>query len=165
MRLSATPLVFLLLAAAAGAQTSPLGSGLLTIKESLKVGGGCGSFRGEGVIAVSLLPNGAWTVQAPAGDFSGTLSPADPKGRSWNLQFDGPSLDSYQLYLEDVASELCGADVSISSGLIEPFRLKFNKDRTSVSFQLKTSATGSTAFGSGRGKHRIKGKGAFALAP
>ncbi len=165
MRFPAIALLSLLSVVSADAQPVPAGSGLIVTKEKLKIGNGCASFSGADNVALSILPGGTWTAQATAGDFSGTLTPADPNGRSWNIQFDGPSLAFYELYLEDAASNLCGAAVSISNGLIETFVLKFGKDGTQVSLQLKTSASGSTIYGAGQGKHQIKGKGSFAPAP
>ena len=163
MRLAVTALSFLLLAAAADAQTVPAGVGSIATKEKLKIGSGCSSFKGAGSIIFSIFPDGTWLAQATAGTFSGTLTPADPDGRSWNLQFDGSSLLLYTGYLEDAGTSLCGTDVTISGGFIQTFALKLSKDRTRISFQLKTSATGSTIFGYGSGKHLIKGKGSYAL--
>jgi hypothetical protein len=163
--LPAASLLFLVLAGSAHAQTFPVGSGLVTTKETFKVGGGCDSFRGGGSVVVSVAANGSWTADAPAGTFSGTMSSADPRGRSWNLHFDLPSLALYELYLESAASYLCETTATITSGSIDAFVLKFDRDRTRISLKMKTTANGYTQYGSGSGKHQIKGKGSFSASP
>jgi hypothetical protein len=162
MGLTWTILLFLSLAGAAEEQSFPVGVGVIATKEKLKVGGGCNSSNIEGSIWFATYANGTWAADTDSGLYTGSLSPADSKGRSWNLEFDGSSLLQYESYLEFVASMLCGTEVAILDGSIDAFVIKFGKDETQVSLQLKTSATGMTIFGSGKGKHSVKGKGAFA---
>jgi hypothetical protein len=68
------------LAGAAHAQTVPAGAGTLPFKERLRTP--CGSIASEGTLVLALIDNATWTVDSPAGVFSGTLTPRDPRGRS-----------------------------------------------------------------------------------
>lgn len=162
MRLAWILLLSLSLAGAAEAQTFPVGVGVIMTKEKLKVGGGCDSFSIEDSFLFATYANGTWAADTDSGIYSGNLLPADSKGRSWNLVFDGSSMAQYGNYLEYVASMLCGTTVAIVDGSIDAFVIKLGKNGTQVSLQLKTSAVGMTVFGSGKGKHSVKGKGAFA---
>jgi hypothetical protein len=161
MKSSAIALLGLLLAAAAGAQPLPVGSGLIAFEERLEIGPGCESFRGAGMLVFSVFPDGSFRTQSDAGTLSGGLWPADSKGRAWNLRFDAGSLSFYKLYLEAGARVLCGTDVSISGGGVESFVLKLRRRGTQASLVLRTTATGSDAFAGGPGRHQLKGKGSF----
>lgn len=152
-------LALLFLAAAAHGQPVPSGSGQISFKEKLKTD--CGTSGASGTLTLTLFPNATWTIESLPFDFGGTLSPADPLGRSWNLAFDGASLTAYELYLESVAEEICATPVSISDMEIG-IQLKLGKDGTQASLQVKTSATGVAAIFAGKGKHQLKGKGVFA---
>jgi hypothetical protein len=146
------------LASAAHAQTVPAGSGTLGFKEKLATS--CGSFADVGTMDVVLFANETWTADTPAGDFGGTLTPLDTKGRSWRLDFDGGSLAAYEAYLEDQATMICSSPVSISDLVVE-LVVKLGKGNTTATATLKAQATGVAAIFSGRGKHQIEAKGAF----
>jgi hypothetical protein len=145
---------------AAHAQAVPAGEGAFAYAEKLKVKG-CDSFALIAILTFTVAANGTWTASANFGDFSGTLSPADSKGRTWNLVFDGPSLALYEGYLEGVAEDLCGVPVNVTSIDIDRFQVKFGKELSRVAFQLKAGLQGSSAFGPGGGGHSLKGKGVF----
>jgi hypothetical protein len=161
MKLFALAPLGLLLAVAAGAQPLPVGSGLIAFEETLRIGPDCESFSDTGILVLSVFPDGSFRAQSDAGTFSGVVRPADPKGRAWHLRFDAPSLAFYKLYLEAGARVLCGRDVSISGGGVESFVLTLRRQGSQASLVLRTTATGSSAFAGGHGRHRIHGRGSF----
>ena len=162
MRLPAFALLALLVSVAADAQPLPVGSGLITFEERLALSGGCDAFRGEGILALTVFPNGSFSARTAAGTYRGAVVSAHPSGRRWRLIFDAASLSLYRSYLEEAASALCGTPVVITSGGVDWFELRLSRDGSLASLALKTSATGSTQFGSEHGKHQLKGKGKFA---
>jgi hypothetical protein len=145
-------------ASAAHAQSVPAGSGTLPFKEKLKTP--CGGFADAGTLVLVLNANETWSAEAPAGNFAGTMTPLDARGRSWRLDFDGPSLAAYEAYLEDEATDLCSSPVSISN-LALSLVVKMGKNGTQASATLKASATGVAALFAGNGKHQLEAKGAF----
>lgn len=162
MKLAAIALLGLLAASPAAAQPLPVGSGLIAFEERLEIGPGCESFSGAGILVLSVFPDGSFRAQSDAWTFRGLLS-ADPKERAWNLRFDEESLVFYKHYLEAGGRVLCDTDVSISGGGVESFVLKLLRRGTQASLVLRTTATGSPAFGDGRGRHQIRGRGSFVL--
>ena len=165
MKLAALALLALLAGSAAHAQPLPVGSGVIRFTEQLKIARGCHAYSGAGVLVFTVFPNGSFLAENDAFSLRGALLPADSRGRSWWLQLDALSLLLYRLYLEAGASVLCRTRVSIPSETIalESFLLKLDRQGTQISLELKTSAPGASALGTGHGQHRIKGKGAFAL--
>ena len=162
MKLPALALLAVLFAvSAAAAQPLPVGSGVIRFEERFKIGGGCDSYSAPGFAVFSVFPDGSFSVQTEAGAFRGTLRPANRKGLVWHLSFDDSSRSFYRLYLQAGASVLCGTPVTVGSPAIESFVLKLAKDRAQASFSLRASASGASAYGTGRGKHQIKGKGPF----
>lgn len=154
----------LLWPASAFSQAFPVGSGLVEFKERIKVSGGCDSFNGVGTMLFSVNPDGTWVADTPTGLYSGVVEAADTKGLKWDLFFDEDSLWAYLEYLEDAASVLCGTPAILQGGEIRKFEASFRKDLRSVQIRLQTQAVGSTAFGSGKGKHAIQAKGGYAPA-
>jgi hypothetical protein len=163
MKLAAIAVFGLFTAAAASAQELPVGSGVIAFEEKLEIGPDCESFSGPGMLVLSVFPDASFRAQTDAGTFRGVLAAADPKGRAWHLRFDGMSLLFYKRYLEAGARALCDADVSISGGGVESFVLKLRKRGTQASLVLRTTATGSSAFADGPGRHQIRGRGSFVL--
>ena len=151
--------------AATLAQVFPVGSGALDFKEKFKISGGCDSFTDIDVLFLTVNANGTWVVDAPTGTYFGNLVAADSKGLKWDMVFDAASLALYTAYLQSVASNLCGTAVTITGGEIKKFQVKFKKDLSKVKAQIKASATGATALGTGKGKHSIKAKGLYNPGP
>jgi len=146
--------------AASAGSTGPAGIGTIAYGEKVKAKG-CGTYSAPALVELILNGDGTWVADAPFGEFSGTLSPADSKGRTWNLVFDSGSLALYEAFLEEVATELCETPVNVTGIQFSAFQLKFAKDLSEVAVQIKSAATGSTAFGAGSGSHGLKGKGVF----
>lgn len=163
MKRATIALLGLLLATAAGAQPLPVGTGLMAVEERLKAASDCESYRRTTVVAFSVFPNGTFELQNDAGVFRGSVFPADPRGRSWKLFFDAPSLHFYRLYLEAGVRALCGRDVVFEDGGVESFVLRPGT-RGQASLRLNASG-GSSALGKGRARHLIRGKGPLALPP
>ena len=161
MRLVALALLALLFAVAADAQPLPVGSGLITFEERLTLSGGCDSFRGEGMLGLTVFPSGSFSARTAAGTYHGAVVSAHPSGRRWRLIFDAASLSLYRNYLEEAASALCGTPVVITSGGVDSFELKLSRNGSLAALVLKTSTIGSTQFGGASGRHQLKGKGSF----
>ena len=155
--LLAAILASLTLAAGAGAQTVPAGSGMLSGGERLKASG-CGKVSEPTTVAFTLMSDGTWN----AGEFTGTSS---TNGRVVSLTLDAESLEEMDDLLEESASELCEDDVTINTLAVATARLKVNKRRTSAKLQLKVVGTGMSSGGSGTGGFRLKAGGAWVLAP
>lgn len=155
-----TSLLLLATAAPAGVHT-PFAAGEIFYKEKLKIGGGCDSFSTAASLDVWLYNDLTWTAVAPWGTFDGPLQPAGKPG-VFNLQFGPASQSAYRMYLEEAATILCGTPVSIPSPQVETLQVKIGKSGSS-SVSLRASATGTSAFGSARGTHQLKGKGVLAL--
>ena len=151
-----------LLATTAHAQVVPAGTGVIAFKQKLKTS--CGSVADLGTLTLVVNSNATWSTNAPGSGFSGTLVPVGTKGTLWALAFDGGSLTAYESYLEDAATNICSSPVSISDMQID-IVLKLGKDFSQASLALTTDATGTAAIFAGRGKHTLKGKGSFILAP
>jgi hypothetical protein len=163
MKPAAIALLGLLAASTAAAQPLPVGSGLIAFEEKLEIGPDCDSFSGANMLVLSVFPDGSFRAQMDVGRFTGALVPVDAKGREWNLLFDARSLSFYKSYLEAGARVLCETDVSISGGGVESFVLKLRREGTKASLVLRATATGSSAFADGQGRHQIKGNGSFVL--
>jgi hypothetical protein len=146
---------------AAGAESLPVGSAVIAFEERLRIGEACESYHEVGMLVLSVFPDGSFLARIDAGKFTGTVLPADPKGRVWNLRLDARSLSFYRLYLEAGARVLCGTDVPITGGGVESFVLRLAKGGSRAVLKLRTSASGPVAFGTERGRHRLDGKGQF----
>ena len=160
MKTSIIALVLLLSPLAAAGQEFPNGFGELFFKERFKVSG-CPSSKDEDSLSFTANGDGTFSVDAFAGSFSGAMTPKDTKGLKWLLQFDVDSLADYIDYLEDVGTILCQTSVVALFVEIQKFEAKFKKDMSEVRVKLKTRAAGQSAFGTGRGRHSLKGKGGF----
>lgn len=163
MKHAIVAIVLALVPLGAWAQAFPSGTGVLEFKEKFKAKG-CGSFKDLDLLSFVANGDGTFDASAPAGDFSGTMMAGDAKGRKWLLSFDNDSFDDYIDYLESVATDLCLTSVSITAFEWKKFEVKFNKDGSKLKLKLKAKAEGSTAFGTGKGGHALKGKGFFAPA-
>ena len=161
MKLPALALLAGLAVSAAGAQPLPVGTAVLAFEERLRIGKDCEPYHGVGMLVLSVFPDRSFLARLDAGAFSGTLSPADPKGRTWHLHFDERSLTFYRLYLEAGGRALCRTDVAITGGGVESFVLRFTKGGSQAVLKLRTSATGPSGFGGARGRHRLDGRGQF----
>lgn len=159
------PLALLLLLALAGTAASagsgPAGVGLVEYTEKVKVKG-CGTFSLTSFIQFDLSGTGTWLADGGFGVVGGTLTPADSKGRTFDLQFDGPSFVAYDAYLSDVASELCGFAVDVTSFQFDVLQLKLSKDLSAIAFQIRSNIGANSPSGAVFPTHALKGKGGFA---
>jgi len=105
--------------------------------------------------------------------FSGTLAPADKKGRKWDLIFDGVSLGALFGDLESAANQSCPntAFLNLVDQAVKRLQLAFSKNATSAKIQLKVKGSleeegcGDFLFGclsAFSAQYRQKAKGAFA---
>jgi len=164
MKRTATTLALLLfpLAALGGdVLPAPAGAGTIVFKEKLSVSG-CGSFKDVGILTFTTNGDSTWQADLLGGELSGTMQPADSKGRKWQLVFDAQSLDDYLDSIEDAATDLCWALVTIDVFEFKKFEVKFDKDFSKIKLKLKSGGTGTSIVGDGKGKHSLKGKGTFA---
>ncbi len=158
MKLVPTTLVLLLTAAlAASAHAHPVGSSVMTFEERFAIRG-CEPYRGRGLLAITVRPDGAFELATEAGVFQGFVRPAEGRSRSWRLRFDDASLSLYALYLRAGANALCDTDASLSGGEIQTALLRLGRNGR-VSLTLRASAEGSSASGAWRGRHRLVGTG------
>jgi hypothetical protein len=153
---------FLVLAAAANAQTVPDGSGTLAGGDRLRVPG-CGRQAGPVRVDFALAANGGWTADLGAISYSGTSTQLGP--RVARLTLDTASLAALETALETDASALCEEAVTINS-LTTNAALLVNKRQTLARLLVGARATGSTASGAeGGGLYRLRAGGAWVALP
>jgi len=152
-------LICLLTAGVAQAQLNS-GSGILSGKEKLKVSR-CGKDGGI-VIAEVTVANGMWTLSTSGLTYSGSLLPADSKGRKFNASFDTSSRALLISTLTDWASDLCGASITNIRVEFRNSQLKVGKKLDKAKIILKIRATGQISGGEGKASYSLKLKGPFA---
>ncbi len=152
-------LICLLTAGVAQAQLNS-GSGILSGKEKLKVSR-CGKDGGI-VIAEVTVANGMWTLSTSGLTYSGSLLPADSKGRKFNASFDTSSRALLISTLTNWASDLCGASITNIQIEFQKSQLKVGKKLDKAKIILKIRATGQISGGEGKASYSLKLKGPFA---
>lgn len=148
----------------AGAQNVP-GSGELFAKDKLAAKG-CGRAKLTGPQTLSMAADGTWTATDDGGGMlAGPYVLVGTKGRTFDLDFDGPSLVLLRLMLEENFSELCQAPVLVATIDTKRFRLKLNrsgsKARVKANFRLTGTANGEP----GKGSFKVAAKGPWTVAP
>ena len=148
------------LPAAVFAQTFPAGSGTLAGKASLSIKG-CGKGSDRGATSYPLDGAGSFVED---GSIAATAIPQGSSGRVFNLSYDAANLAIIRAIFEDVASEFCQSQFTISSFQASG-SLKLNKRNTRAKVRQSATLTGTDGVGgSHTGRFKAKDSGAWTLA-
>jgi len=129
---------------------------------------GCGKDRVGAFGTWELLADGSWTGTVDSVvTLSGTHTAQGASNKIARLAFDAESKASFDDTLEDWATALCGAEVTLDEpgSAVTHFNVKLNKRRTRAKLTLRAIGTGSTGEGSSAGRFKAIVRGPWTEAP